>query len=250
MAERRMFHTAVVESDAFLDMPVGVQALYFHLGMQADDDGFLNGPKQIARKLRRPPRELQMLVDKGFLLDFGGVMVIKHWLVANSLKTDRLKPPRYPEIAAKLYINENRCYSTQLLKGTKCLLDVRREKLESKRNPKVREGKVREGKVREDKVSESKVSESKVEEGNPVSGTGLPSAAAAPTYSSMDKNDDFIPLHAATELMEKMGVEDYALYRTKVENFIKEKNAKVIDKSATILKWWQEDRRNGYECEH
>ncbi len=39
MAERRMFHTAVVESDAFLDLPVGVQALYFHLCMQADDDG-------------------------------------------------------------------------------------------------------------------------------------------------------------------------------------------------------------------
>ena len=49
MAERRMFHSAVVESDAFLDMPAGAQALYFHLGMHADDDGFVNGPRQIAR---------------------------------------------------------------------------------------------------------------------------------------------------------------------------------------------------------
>ena len=39
MAERRMFHTTVVESDAFLDLPLQAQALYFHLGMHADDDG-------------------------------------------------------------------------------------------------------------------------------------------------------------------------------------------------------------------
>ena len=39
MAERRMFHRLVVESDKFLDLSIGAQALYFHLGMQADDDG-------------------------------------------------------------------------------------------------------------------------------------------------------------------------------------------------------------------
>ncbi len=59
MAERRMFHSSVVESDAFLDLPAGAQALYFHMGMHADDDGFVNCPKQILRKLRRPQKDLQ-----------------------------------------------------------------------------------------------------------------------------------------------------------------------------------------------
>ena len=69
MAERRMFHAAVVGSDAFLDLPPAVQALYFHLGMAADDDGFVNGPKQVARKLGLPATDLQQLIDSGFLLD-------------------------------------------------------------------------------------------------------------------------------------------------------------------------------------
>ena len=66
MAERRMFHGAVVESDAFLDLPVGAQALYFHLGMQADDDGFVNGPKQIAKNLNLDVGSLDVLEENGF----------------------------------------------------------------------------------------------------------------------------------------------------------------------------------------
>ena len=33
MANRRMFSLDVVDTDAFIDMPVTAQALYFHLGM-------------------------------------------------------------------------------------------------------------------------------------------------------------------------------------------------------------------------
>lgn len=134
MAERRMFHTAVVESDAFLDMPIGAQALYFHLGMQADEDGFVNGPKQIARMLRRPPKELRILEENGFVLNFDGIMVITHWRMANTLQNDRLHLLRYPEIARKIYLNEAKVY---------CLEGVERENLylyknallESNRNP-------------------------------------------------------------------------------------------------------------------
>lgn len=244
MAERRMFHTAVVESDAFLDLPVGVQALYFHLGMQADDDGFLNGPKQIARKLRRPPRELQMLIDAGFLLDFDGVMVIKHWRMANSLQNDRIKPLNYPDIARQLYIKPNKAYTVDNTGDFESLFTLRKAFLDSNWNPK---GKEKKGK--EKKRKEKKGIELKGEEPNPVRETGLPPAADAPTYSSTD-NDSFISLSEATELMDRMGVEDYTLYRTKLESFIKKKNAKIDDKGATIVKWWQEDRRNGYECEH
>ena len=47
MAERRMFSKTVIDSDVFSDMPLTTQALYFHLGMRADDDGFVNNPKKM-----------------------------------------------------------------------------------------------------------------------------------------------------------------------------------------------------------
>ena len=117
MAERRMFHASVVESDAFLDLPAGAQLLYFHLGMQADDDGFVNGPKQIARKLRRPPRELKALIDAGILFDFDGIVVLKHWRVANNWKNDRLQLPHYPEYARKLFLKPSKEYTLSRIKG-------------------------------------------------------------------------------------------------------------------------------------
>ena len=41
MADKRMFNKKVTKSDAFLDMPISTQNLYFHLNMDADDDGFV-----------------------------------------------------------------------------------------------------------------------------------------------------------------------------------------------------------------
>ena len=49
IAERRMFAKTIIDSDVFLDMPLSTQALYFHLSMRADDDGFINNPKKIQR---------------------------------------------------------------------------------------------------------------------------------------------------------------------------------------------------------
>ena len=49
MANRRMFSKDVVETDKFLNMPLTSQALYFHLGMEADDDGFIASPKKVQR---------------------------------------------------------------------------------------------------------------------------------------------------------------------------------------------------------
>ena len=49
MAERRMIAIKLIDSDTFLDMPSSAQALYFHLAMRADDDGFLGNPKRIRK---------------------------------------------------------------------------------------------------------------------------------------------------------------------------------------------------------
>ena len=125
MIDRRMFHADVVESDTFLDLPIGAQALYFHLGMHADDDGFVNGPKQIVRKLRRRPTELQMLIDAEFLLEFDGIVLLRHWRMANVLGMDRMKPLNYPQIAAQIYVTENREYTLQPQEFSRTLLEIR-----------------------------------------------------------------------------------------------------------------------------
>ena len=158
MAERRMFHTAVVESDAFLDMPIGAQALYFHLGMQADDDGFINGPRQIMRKIGRPAKELQFLEDNDFIINFDGIIVIKHWRISNTLQNDRVKPLRYPEIAKNLFLDETRAYC---LDGTEDqnVYKLKNELLESNRNPKGKEKKGKEKKGKEKSIKESNPAE-------------------------------------------------------------------------------------------
>lgn len=125
MAERRCFSRKVVESDDFRALSDSCQALYLHLNMAADDDGFLNGAGAIASMSPRGAVSLKQLVDAGFLLKFGNIYVIKHWKISNSLKADRIKPLLFPDIAAKIYVKSNRAYSLRAENGEKSLLEVK-----------------------------------------------------------------------------------------------------------------------------
>lgn len=92
MAERRMFSKVVIDSDVFIDMPLSAQALYFHLSMRADDDGFINNPKKLQRLIGASEDDLKLLVLKSFLIPFeSGVVVIKHWKIHNYIRNDRYK---------------------------------------------------------------------------------------------------------------------------------------------------------------
>ena len=96
MAERRMFSKVVIDSDTFLDMPLSAQALYFHLSMRADDDGFVNNPKRIQAYVGASTDDLKILLAKHFLIPFeSGVVVIKHWKVHNYIQKDRYKETYY-----------------------------------------------------------------------------------------------------------------------------------------------------------
>ena len=98
MAERRMFAKTIIDSDAFLDMPMSTQALYFHLSMRADDDGFINNPKRIQRMIGASEDDLKLLIAKAFIIVFeSGVVVIKHWKIHNYIQSDRYKPTVYAE---------------------------------------------------------------------------------------------------------------------------------------------------------
>ena len=112
MAERRMFAKTIIDSDAFLDMPMSTQALYFHLSMRADDDGFINNPKRIQRMIGASDDDLKLLIAKSFIIVFeSGVVVIKHWRIHNYIRGDRKKDTTYKEEMALLNIKENGAYT-------------------------------------------------------------------------------------------------------------------------------------------
>lgn len=115
MAERRMFAKTIIDSDAFLDMPLSAQSLYFHLAMRADDDGFINNPKKIQRMIGAADDDLKLLIAKRFVLVFeSGVIVIKHWRLHNTLRKDRYKPTIYQEEFQKLSLKDDGGYTDRL----------------------------------------------------------------------------------------------------------------------------------------
>lgn len=112
MAHKRMFSKDITESDAFADMPLSSQALYFHLGMSADDDGFINNPKKIQRSIGASADDLNLLMAKNFVIPFdSGVVVIKHWRINNTVRSDRYCPTKYQEEFRQLAIKENKAYT-------------------------------------------------------------------------------------------------------------------------------------------
>jgi hypothetical protein len=121
MAERRMFAKTIIDSDAFLDMPLSTQALYFHLSMRADDDGFINNAKKIQRMLGCADDDLKILLSKNFIIPFEtGVCVIKHWKIHNLIQKDRYKPTVYVEHKEQLSLKNNNVYTMD----TVCIQDV------------------------------------------------------------------------------------------------------------------------------
>jgi hypothetical protein len=124
-----MFTMKIVDSDAFLDMPLSTQCLYFHLNMRADDDGFISNPKRIKRLIGASDDDLKLLVAKRFVLEFDdGVIVIKHWRMHNTIQKDRYTPTAYQDELSLLGVKQNKAYS--LTEGeiipleTKCIQNV------------------------------------------------------------------------------------------------------------------------------
>lgn len=117
-----MFTTKIIDSDAFLDMPLSTQCLYFHLNMRADDDGFVNNPKKIQRMIGASEDDLKLLLAKRFVLGFeSGVIVIKHWRMHNCLRKDRIHPTQYQEELRQLAVKENGAYTEHVNQlSTKC----------------------------------------------------------------------------------------------------------------------------------
>lgn len=111
MAVKRMFSIDVTETDTFLDMPLTAQALYFHLGMRGDDDGFVSNPRSVMRVAGCNEADLKTLEESGYIITFrSGVIVISDWKVNNNLRNDRYKPTTFQDERSKLSETANKRY--------------------------------------------------------------------------------------------------------------------------------------------
>lgn len=107
-----MFSLEVIDTDAFLEMPVSSQLLYFHLSARADDDGFVANPRKILRMSGGQSDDLKVLVAKKFLVEFDdGVCVIKHWRINNFIRKDIYKETKYLDLKRTLFIRANGAYT-------------------------------------------------------------------------------------------------------------------------------------------
>ena len=112
MAERRMFTKKVTDDDNFMSLSSSAQALYLHMSMSADDDGFCNQVSISMFKAHASVQDLQALLERRYIYQFdNGVIVIKHWRMANALRKDRYTPTAFQEELSKLDIKDNGSYT-------------------------------------------------------------------------------------------------------------------------------------------
>ena len=112
MAERRMFSKTIIDSDIFLDMPTSTRLLYYDLAMRADDDGFINSPRKIARMTGASDDDLKILASKNYIIPFAsGIVVIRHWRVHNYIRKDTYNETQYKLEKSTLELDNNKCYS-------------------------------------------------------------------------------------------------------------------------------------------
>ena len=111
MAKRRMFNVSIIESDSFCSLPPSAQALYMHLVMNADDDGFVDMWKSLLRYLKTRRQNLDALVDSGYVILFDdGVLLISDWLTHNKIRLDRYTEGRYSDKLDTLITQPNGRY--------------------------------------------------------------------------------------------------------------------------------------------
>lgn len=125
-----MFSLKVVDTDMFLDMSPSAQNLYFHLGMRADDDGFVSNPKKIANMTNAADNDMQILIAKGFIIPMStnGVCVVTHWKINNLIKSDRYTETEYKEEKDRLVCIEGKyAFEGRLTERQKKTLELQRK---------------------------------------------------------------------------------------------------------------------------
>ena len=108
MAKKRMFDNEIISQDSFIDLPKEAIALYFLLGMEADDEGFV-APKKVMRVYAISDDTLKILIAKNYIIPFkSGVVVITDWKRNNYLDKNRITPTIYQEEKEQLIFDDKK----------------------------------------------------------------------------------------------------------------------------------------------
>lgn len=229
MAERRMFAKQIIDSDMFLDMPLSTQALYFHLSMRADDDGFINNPKKIKRMIGASDDDLRVLIAKQFLIPFdSGVVVIKHWRIHNYIRKDTYKGTMYTEEKGRLTTKNNEEYELLTSRETEPL-QVRDELVTST--------------SRERDETLTQVSIGKVSIGKDRIDISDAGDAPAPQKPTKHKYGEYKNVLLSDEELEKLKAEipNVKEYIERLSSYIASKGTKYKSHYATIRNWYRKD---------
>jgi hypothetical protein len=218
-----MFAKTIIDSDAFIDMPLSTQALYFHLSMRADDDGFINNPKKITRMIGASEDDFKVLVLKNFIIPFeSGIIAIKHWKIHNYIPKDRYKPTVYTEEKTLLESKDNGAY-------TRCIQPV------YKTETQVRLSKVSLSKDKVVEVSDNVDTDNNENVENSVNNS------FELLGGTLGKGVVLLTPAQSDALLDKLGLDAFNHYVEKLATFIIDKGAKVSNHYKTILKWAEED---------
>ena len=228
MAERRMFTKKITNSDPFTEMPLSAQALYFHLNMEADDDGFLNNPKKVQRSIGASEDDLKLLIAKRFILTFEkGIIVIKHWRMHNLLRKDRYNETQYLEEKETLLLQTDGSYTEkppELPMTTIWQPNGNQVATQySIGKDSIGKDSIVEGSVVDDTTTATEENQLRCIGGN--LGKGV-------VYLTDKQFDD---------LLGKLGLDAFNRYMDRLATFIIDKNAHVKNHYDTILKWYEED---------
>ena len=218
MAEKRMFSRIVAGSDAFRTMSAEAQALYFQLGLEADDDGVVGSPLGVLRACGFERSALDELTDRGFVLLIDGVAAITHWRLQNSIREDRKAPSIYSGVLAQIGVCTNGTYVRRLSGG-----EDGGENFADSCPPHacgVHDG----------------VGESSVEEDSII--LSLERAGARGDYGNVILTD--AELERLTALM---GEEERDRYIAHLDEYIAQSGKRYASHYAVIAKWWREDKK-------
>ena len=218
MAERRMFTKKVTDDDNFMALSSSAQALYLHLSMSADDDGFCNQVSICMFKAHASVQDLEALLEKRFIYQFeNGVIVIKHWRMANALRKDRHQPTNFQEELAMLQIKDNGSY-TWLPNGCQMVAE---------RLPQDRIGK--------DRIGKDRVGEDRVEE--------IITAPIPTTYG--DHNLVNLSDAEYQGLLNTYGKDTTEDYIQRIDEYMYYNNKQYPSHYKTIIRWIEKDKKDG-----
>ena len=228
-----MFAKTIIDSDAFLDMPLSTQALYFHLSMRADDDGFINSPKKIQRAVGCGDDDLKLLIAKRFIIPFeSGIVVIKHWRVHNYIRSDRYKPTVYVEEKEMLEIKDNNAYTERINLGIPNGYQM---------DTQVRLGKDSIGK---DSLEVGEVStDADTDQNDENVDNSVDNSPLEFMQGSLGKGVVLLTEGQRDKLLDELGLDGFNHYVSKLADFIIGKGATVKSHYATIRKWAKEDSK-------